>query len=133
MRLSVLTSPRGPRRQTGRQGLGRAGVAPRSGTPRPWWTRGVSATGGAHGTGPACPRGEDMGQTVAPLVPVDRHGFTASWLTSALRSTGAIAPGTRVSACAQHPVVAVSASGEARDDGGGLSGPQLVRLKLAYE
>ena len=74
-----------------------------------------------------------MGQTVAPPVPVDRHGFTAAWLTSALRSTGAIAPGTRVSACAHHPVVAVSASGEARDDGGGLSGPQLVRLQLTYE
>ena len=74
-----------------------------------------------------------MGQTVTPLVPVDRHGITATWLTSALRSTGAIAPGTRVSACAHHPVVAVSASGEARDDGGGLSGPQLVRLQLTYE
>jgi len=74
-----------------------------------------------------------MGQTVAPLVPADRHGITAAWLTSALRSTGAIAPGTRVSACAHHPVVAVSASGEARDDGGGLSGPQLVRLQLTYE
>jgi len=50
-----------------------------------------------------------------------------------LRSTGAIAPGTRVSACEQHPVVAFSVAGEARDDGGGLSGPQLVRLKLAYD
>ena len=74
-----------------------------------------------------------MGQTVTPLVPVDRHEITAPWLTSALRSTGTIAPGTRVRACAHHPVVAVSASGEDRDDGGGLSGPQLVRLQLAYE
>jgi hypothetical protein len=74
-----------------------------------------------------------MGQTVAPLVPVDRHGISAAWLTSALRSTDAIAPGTRVSACAHHPVVAFSALGEAREDGGGLSGPQLVRLQLTYE
>jgi hypothetical protein len=73
-----------------------------------------------------------MGQTVTPLVPVNRHGITPAWLTSALRSTGVIAPETRVSACTQHPIVAVSASGEARDDGGGLSGPHIVRLQLAY-
>ena len=81
----------------------------------------------------ACPRKDDMVRTIAPLVPVDRHGLTAAWLTSALRSTGAIAPGTRVISCAHHPVVTFSVSGEARDDGGGLSGPQIVRLQLAYE
>src|SRR5207237_6653805 len=41
--------------------------------------------------------------------------------------------GTRVRTCDQHPIVACSVTGAARDDGGGLSGPQLVRLKLAYE
>ena len=35
--------------------------------------------------------------------------------------------------CDQHPLVTVSVTGEAREDGGGLSGPQLVRLQLAYE
>ena len=74
-----------------------------------------------------------MGQTVAPPVPMHRHDLTAAWLTSALRSTGVIAPGTRVRTCAQHPIVTVSVTGEAREDGGGLSGPQLVRLRLAYE
>jgi hypothetical protein len=62
-----------------------------------------------------------------------RHDLTAAWLTSALRSTGVIAPGTRVRTCTQHPIVTVSVTGEAREDGGGLSGPQLVRLRLAYE
>src|SRR5215510_14915492 len=80
-----------------------------------------------------CPRREVMVQTVSPLVPEHCNGITAAWLTSALRSTGVIASATRVSACAQHPIVAVSASGEARDNGGGLSGPQIVRLTLAYE
>jgi hypothetical protein len=74
-----------------------------------------------------------MVQTVSPPVPEHRNGITPAWLTSALRSTGVIAPETRVITCAQHPVVAVSASGEARDDGGGLSGPHIVRLQLAYE
>ena len=74
-----------------------------------------------------------MGQPVAPPVPRHRHDLTAAWLTSALRSTGVIAPGTRVRRCAQHPLVTVSVTGEAREDGGGLSGPQLVRLQLAYE
>jgi hypothetical protein len=74
-----------------------------------------------------------MVQAVAPLIPEHRHGITPAWLTSALRSTGVIAPETRVIACTQHPIVAVSASGEARDDGGGMSGPQIVRLTLAYE
>jgi len=74
-----------------------------------------------------------MGQTVAPPVPMHGHDITAAWLTSALRSTGVIAPGTRVRTCAQHPIVTRSVTGEAREDGGGLSGPQLVRLKLAYE
>jgi Ecdysteroid kinase-like family len=73
-----------------------------------------------------------MAQIVAPPVPEHRNGITPAWLTSALRSTGVIAPETRVIACAQHPVVAVSASGEARDDGGGLSGPHIVRLQLTY-
>ena len=31
--------------------------------------------------------------------------------------------------CDQHPLVTVSVTGEAREDGGGLSGPQLVRLR----
>jgi thiamine kinase-like enzyme len=38
-----------------------------------------------------------------------------------------------VTACEQQPVVAFTLSGEAREDGGGLSGPKIVRLKLAYE
>lgn len=59
-----------------------------------------------------------MTSTVAPRVPEYRHGITPGWLTSALRSTGVIAPTTRVSACVQHPVVAVTVSGEAREDGG---------------
>jgi hypothetical protein len=80
-----------------------------------------------------CPRRDVMGQTVAPPVPMHRHAITAAWLTSALRSTGVIAPGTRVRTCAQHPLVTCSVTGEAREDGGGLSGPQLVRLQLAYE
>jgi hypothetical protein len=74
-----------------------------------------------------------MGQTVAPPVPRHRHDITAAWLTHALRSTGVIAPGTQVRRCDQHPLVTVSVTGEAREDGGGLSGPQLVRLQLAYE
>jgi Ecdysteroid kinase-like family len=93
----------------------------------------VSDKGGANGINIAYPRRAVMVQTVAPLVPEHRNWITAAWLTSALRSTGVIAPGTRVIACAQHPIVACSASGEARDDGGGLSGPQIVRLKLAYD
>ena len=52
---------------------------------------------------------------------------------ASLRSTGVIAPGTAVRTCEQHPIVTVSATGEAREDGGGLSGPQLVRLQLTYE
>jgi hypothetical protein len=74
-----------------------------------------------------------MRQTVAPPVPRHRHDITAAWLTSALRSTGVIAPGTRVRRCEQHAIVTVSVTGEAREDGGGLSGPQPVRLQLAYE
>src|SRR5262245_9943771 len=74
-----------------------------------------------------------MGQTVAPRVPRHCHDMTASWLTSALRSTGVIAPGTRVRRCDQHSLVTVSVTGEAREDGGGLSGPQLVRLQLDCE
>jgi Ecdysteroid kinase-like family len=74
-----------------------------------------------------------MGQIVAPPIPRHREDITAAWLTHTLRSTGVIAPGTRVCRCAQHPIVTVSVTGEAREDGGGLSGPQLVRLQLAYE
>ena len=81
----------------------------------------------------ACPRREAMGQTIAPPVPRHRHDITTAWLTRALRSTGVIAPGTRVRTCDQHPIVTCSVTGAARDDGGGLSGPQLVRLQLAYE
>jgi len=81
----------------------------------------------------ACPRRPGVAQPVVPPIPGDCHGITAAWLTSALRSTGTIAEGTRVRACTYHPMVAVSASGEARDDGGGLSGPQLVRVTLSYE
>jgi hypothetical protein len=44
-----------------------------------------------------------------------------------------IAPTTRVSACVQHPIVAVTVSGEAREDGGGISGPQIIRLALTYD
>ena len=74
-----------------------------------------------------------MERAVAPLVPGHPTEITTAWLTRVLRSTGVIAPGTRVRTCAHHPIVAVSVSGEVRDDGGGLSGPQLVRLQLAYE
>jgi hypothetical protein len=74
-----------------------------------------------------------MVRTVAPLVPGHPHEITTAWLTSALRSTGVIAPETRVRTCVHHPIVALSVTGEPRDDGGGLSGSQLVRLQLAYE
>src|SRR5262245_8620292 len=80
-----------------------------------------------------CPRKDTMARTSAPLVQGHPHDITAAWLTCALRSTGVIAPGTRVRTCAHHPLVALSVAGEARDDGGGLSGPQLVRLTLDYE
>ena len=74
-----------------------------------------------------------MARTGPRLVPGHPTEITAAWLTDALRSTGVIAPGTRVRTCAHAPLVALSVAGEARDDGGGLSGPQLVRLQLAYE
>jgi Ecdysteroid kinase-like family len=73
-----------------------------------------------------------MAATVAPGVPTHRAGITPAWLTSALRSSGVITPDTRVIACPQHPVVAVTVSGDTREDGGGLSGPQIVRLRLTY-
>src|SRR5688572_24297506 len=74
-----------------------------------------------------------MARTGVPLVPGHPHDITAAWLTTALRSTGVIAPGTQVRTCAHHSLVALSVAGEVRDDGGGLSGPQLVRLTPAYE
>ena len=74
-----------------------------------------------------------MTSTVSPLVPAHHHGITPVWLTSALRSTGVISQTTRVIACVQHPVVAMTISGEAREDGGGISGPQIVRLALTYD
>lgn len=70
---------------------------------------------------------------VSPLVPFHRHDITAVWLTSALRSTGVISPASRVIACEQQPVVACTLSGDAREDGGGISGAQIVRLRLTYE
>jgi hypothetical protein len=73
-----------------------------------------------------------MPSAASSQVPVSRDAITAKWLTHALRSTGAIAAESRVTACEQQPVVAFTLSGEAREDGGGLSGPQIVRLKLAY-
>jgi len=69
----------------------------------------------------------------APPVPVNRDDFTPAWLTTALQSTGTIGARTRVTACEQQPLVAFTLSGETREDGGGLSGPQIVRLQLAYE
>jgi hypothetical protein len=69
-----------------------------------------------------------MVSTASPPVPAHRHEITPVWLTSALRSTGVISPATRVITCAQHPVVAVAVSGDAREDDGGISGPQIVRL-----
>lgn len=74
-----------------------------------------------------------MPSAASSQVPVSRDAITAEWLTHALRSTGAIAAESWVTACEQQPVVAFTLSGEAREDGGGLSGPQIVRLKLAYE
>ena len=74
-----------------------------------------------------------MVSTVSPPVPVHPHDITPEWLTGALRSTGVISQATRVTACAQHPVVAVTISGKAREDGGGISGPQIVRLVLTYD
>ena len=74
-----------------------------------------------------------MARTGPRLVPGHPTEITTAWLTDALRSTGVIAPGTRVRTCAHAPLVALSVAGETRDDGGGLSGPQLVRLQLAYE
>jgi hypothetical protein len=44
-----------------------------------------------------------------------------------------ISQATRVIACTQHPVVAMTLSGEAREDGGGISGPQIMRLALTYD
>jgi hypothetical protein len=67
-----------------------------------------------------------------PSVPLNRDDFTVEWLTAALQSTGTIDAGTRVTACQQQSLVAFTLSGEAREDGGGLSGPQIVRLRLAY-
>jgi hypothetical protein len=76
-----------------------------------------------------------MDATVSPAlpVPVHRDDVTAAWLTAALQHTGTIGAGTRVTACEQQPMVAFTLSGEVREDGGGLSGPQIVRLQLAYE
>jgi hypothetical protein len=76
-----------------------------------------------------------MAASVAPflLVPVSRHAVTVDWLTMALQRTKTIDGRTRVTACEQHPMVVSTVSGEAREDGGGISGPQIVRLRLAYE
>ena len=74
-----------------------------------------------------------MPSAASSQVPVSCDAITAEWLTYALRSTGAIAAESWVTACEQQPIVAFTLSGEAREDGGGLSGPQIVRLKLAYE
>ncbi len=76
-----------------------------------------------------------MVSTVSPVPPVppNRDGVTTAWLTAALRSTKTIEAETRVVACEQQPVVAFTLSGESREDGGGLSGPQIVRLQLTYE
>lgn len=74
-----------------------------------------------------------MPSATSSQVPVSRDAITAEWLTHALRSTGTIAAESRVTACEQQPIVAFTLSGETRQDGGGLSGPQIVRLKLAYE
>ncbi|ETW96109.1 MAG: hypothetical protein ETSY1_27930 [Candidatus Entotheonella factor] len=69
----------------------------------------------------------------SPTVPVNRDDFTAAWLTAALQSTETIGAGTRVTACQQQSMVVFTSSGETREDGGGLSGPQIVRLQLTYE
>ncbi len=74
-----------------------------------------------------------METTVSPPVPLNRDNITTAWLTAALQSTGTIGAGTRVTACDQQPVVAFTLSGEVREDGGGLSRPQIVRLQLTYE
>lgn len=74
-----------------------------------------------------------MASTVALPVPCHREAMTAAWLTHALRSTGVIGPQTRVIACTQHPVVAATVSGDTREDGGGISGSQIVRLRLTYD
>jgi hypothetical protein len=68
-----------------------------------------------------------------PPVPRRRDHFTTAWLTAALQSTGTIDANTRVTACQPQALVAFTLSGEAREDGGGLSGPQIVRLQLTYE
>lgn len=73
-----------------------------------------------------------MMSPVDPQVPVHCEGITAAWLTRALRSTGVISQATWVTACEQHPVMALTFSGAARADGGGISGPQIVRLRLTY-
>ncbi len=74
-----------------------------------------------------------MAATASLPIPVNRDGITTAWLTAALQSTGTITAGTRVVACELQPVVALTLSGETREDGGGLSGPQIVRLQLTYE
>lgn len=73
-----------------------------------------------------------MVSSAATLVPKHRREMTAAWLTQALHSTGTITPGTRVTACAHQPVLSLALSGEAREDGGGLSGPHIERLHLTY-
>lgn len=47
-----------------------------------------------------------MASITTPLVPANRKAITAAWLTQALCSTGAVAPGTRVIACDQQPIAA---------------------------
>lgn len=74
-----------------------------------------------------------MRSTVSPPVPVNRDSVTAAWLTAALRSTGTIPAETRVITCDRQAVVATTLAGKTREDGGGLSGPQIVRLQLTYE
>ena len=68
--------------------------------------------------------------TVSPSVPASRDDVAAAWLTAAWQSTGAIGAKTRVTACESQPVVAFTLSGKVREDGGGLSGPQIIRLQL---
>ncbi len=74
-----------------------------------------------------------MAWATAPPVPSNLAEITPAWLTKALRSTGTIATDTRVVACETQPVVALTLAGEIREDGGGLSGPRIIRLRLTYD
>ena len=74
----------------------------------------------------------DAAVSLSPRVPLHLHEFTTAWLTAALQNTRTIDDATRVATCEPQSIVGLTFSGEAREDGGGISGPQIVRLQLTY-